>query len=212
MIPVYKNTFKQKKFNHNRCGLPSEQKLSSPGNMKGSGPYWGSYFVWNYTYSDMRGHTWASAENTINEEKFAVEQADKKSKNSLDFDNICGQYETAAGGTPDIGVFGLTIALSAAGCAPMASCRGHYSYGYHGREPQPIVMFYAKKSTAAAIFDLVSSMQAEDKDIVIINNTNLNQLSKSTHSDDMMMIIISSNSILNMMYLAQLIYNNREKF
>jgi hypothetical protein len=52
----------------------------------------------------------------------------------------------------ELGVAGLAYALSAAGCYPAASCRGH---GEHGWSTVPVVMFAADREHAMSLVPLV---------------------------------------------------------
>ena len=155
MIGIYKNSFNFKPFDATKCGLPSEKKLSAEGGRPGAEPYWGSYFVWNYMYSDLRGQNWTDTKLNIDGERQLFVELDKKANNKAEFETMIDRFEKLSGTTLDLGTNSICLAISAAGGAPIASCRGHQSSGYHGREPQPIIMFFAQSKLAQNIANVI---------------------------------------------------------
>lgn len=209
MIATYRNSFSHKPFDATKCGLPSEKKLSAIGGRTGAQPYWGSYFIWNYMYTDLRGQTWDDTKKNIDGERRLFADLDQKASNKTAFETMIDRFEKSTGTTLDLGTNSICMAISAAGGAPIASCRGHQASGYHGREPQPIIMFFAQPELAEKIIGLVDQLRTENKDIVMLNNTNMSQGQKQDHADDRKMIVLSSNCITNFIDLAELMYNAR---
>lgn len=209
MIPTYKNLFSFKQFDPTKCGLPSEKKLKAKGGRPGALPYWGSYFIWNYMYTDLRGQNWTDTKKNIDGERQLFNELDQKAKNKTDFEKMVDRFEKSTGSTLDLGTNSICMAISAAGGAPIASCRGHESFGYHGREAQPLIMFFAQASLANHIYNLVNQLRTQNKDIVMLNNTNMSPNHKEDHTDDRKMIVLSSNCITNFIDLAELMYNNQ---
>ena len=94
------------------------------------------YFVRGY--GDMRGETWGDASETLEMERefLALMLGDLSAAEAA----LCAEDRFELNGL-DLGVASAVVALSAANCAPIASCNG--GAGHH--EDYPCVAFYCPK-------------------------------------------------------------------
>jgi len=96
------------------------------------------YFVRGY--QDMRGLTWDDACETLKLEKKLIDRypgdlSDAEESVFEKEEDVSGLYGL------DLGIVSTVVALSAAGCAPVASCNG--ASGHH--EAYPLVAFCCRK-------------------------------------------------------------------
>jgi len=115
-------------------------------------------FLANNHYEDMRGFGWKDFLAAYKSERRIIEEVDGRSRTHKKFETMLeeisddqhrieelGEFEF------DIGVNSATIAVSACGCAPVSSCRGHILNG-----KRPYIAFWAKRETAEHITKLVT--------------------------------------------------------
>jgi hypothetical protein len=106
----------------------------------------------NRAYVDLRRMTWAEARGVRDLERESIERIESASDPEAEYAAIEDElFESDTGlyGL-DLGIAATTIALSAAGCVPFASCNGGAFGGRH-HEAYPLVVFYARSEAVSAL-------------------------------------------------------------
>jgi hypothetical protein len=109
-------------------------------------------------YQDLAGLSWEEAAECLDLERSLVARATEQTTTPGEFgelaDEVLGNYsdevdDLGPGGIYllDLGVIGLTAALSAAGCVPASSCSGHGSEA-------PYIRFAADPQRAAILLEM----------------------------------------------------------
>ncbi len=115
----------------------------------------------NRAYIDLRRMSWTEARRAAELERQLIERIESASDPAAEYEAIEDElFEDDVGlyGL-DLGVAGVVIALSAAGCVPFASCNAGAFGGRH-HESYPLIVFYAR---AEAVDDLLAA--AEEAEI-----------------------------------------------
>lgn len=99
----------------------------------------------NNEYRDFRGFSWEDANRILTLEEDLVNRIEESDDPNEAYQEALDElYEDDEGLLGlDIGVAGVVLSLSVAGCIPFTSCNGGV-YGGHHREHYPLVGFYAR--------------------------------------------------------------------
>lgn len=137
------NVIIERSINLGELGWPAESALATE-----------EYFV--RSYQDMRGLTWDDAYETLKLEKELIDRypGDLNDAEESMFEtekDISGLYGL------DLGIASTVVALSAAGCAPIASCNGAPSH----HEAYPLIAFYCRKGRVRDILKATEIAKCE---------------------------------------------------
>lgn len=109
-------------------------------------------YTGNREYADMRGLTWADAEETFQEEQLLITRIEAaqsaEDEYSIILDELCEDFGCLHG--LDIGVAATVVALSAAGCIPISSCNGG-AFGDFHHESHPLVALYVRPESFSTL-------------------------------------------------------------
>lgn len=204
MLLKFFNTFEGSKFKIQDLSMPSEEMLKSNGSHIGTGPYWGSYFQTNYLYKDLRkSFTPEQVVNLLGIEVNLIKDVITKSISPTDFETRIEEYEKKFNTTLEIGLNALTGALNLINCPTITACRGHLSAGYHGREAQPLICFFADKKTAKELEKLVKLAKKELGHDITISSVSARAMNGG-HGN----VVISSTNIIALVDFAGVIMLN----
>jgi len=97
----------------------------------------------NKEYVDFRGYSWTDANRVVTLEEEFIDQIENSNDPQTVYERIVDElYDEDEGLLGlDLGIAGVVVALSAAGCVPFASCNGGV-YGGHHHEHHPLVGFF----------------------------------------------------------------------
>lgn len=179
MIPQFEAKIVQK-VDLKKLAMPPERILASE-----------SGLMCNHSYRDLRGYWWDDYLEIADIEREIVESADKKSKTPKQFERLVKLRDDEMLDGIEAGVSGLVVALSALGCAPASSCRGHPNNHEYN---QPYVAFWATPTIGRKILPLVRG-----KEIAILNYNEF---------DFRRGLLIYSKNILPLMSLARALYEH----
>ena len=179
MIPQFEAKIVQK-VDLKKLAMPSRRILTCE-----------SGLVCNNNYTDLRGYWWDDYLEAAKIEAEIIESADKRSKTPEEFEELVGEEEHRVYDGLEAGVSGLVVALSALGCAPASSCRGHPNNHEYN---QPYVSFWATPTIARKLLPLVRG-----KEIAILNYNEF---------DFKKGLVIYSSSIVHLMSLALALYEH----
>jgi hypothetical protein len=122
----------------------------------------------NHCYMDMRGMTWVDFGRCYKNERRLLSRIDKDAQTTQQFEELLDKFDGGEeyGDVADdfyfcgmeTGIASPVIALSAMGCAPFSSCRGHP--GQVSREHAHVV-FFARKDMARRLMNLVKGSMLE---------------------------------------------------
>lgn len=127
-----------------RLYYPSQQEIFSEDGWSMFREYSPAYF----------GATWDEAMLSVEWEKSALRRLRERSKGAEDalLEELDNEWLQQPLGGLDLGIGGLVIALSAAGCAPLTSCSGHFGEGLWATFP--LVKVAAMPEHAAILIDI----------------------------------------------------------
>lgn len=114
----------------------------------------------NNEYRDFRGFSWEDADRILTFEEDLVNRIEDSDDTDDAYQEALDElYEDDEGLLGlDIGVAGVVLSLSVAGCIPFTSCNGGV-YGDYHREHYPLVGFYTRPKTAPTL--LKASAEAD---------------------------------------------------
>ena len=153
----------------------------------------------NHHYSDMRGMSWDEAKEALEIEKHIVEQADQKSRTKDEFEEAINRLvdEKADNWVSlkelEVGVAAATIVFSAAGGAPVSSCRGHQL----NEKPHPYIGGWIDKKQADILINICKDCNVSISSYIWEHNKG---------------VIISSRNIKEMMVFAERMIENARCF
>lgn len=115
-------------------------------------------FDGNRAFTDLRGMTWADLAETLETERAVLARLEAAIDLDAEYEAICDELLAEFGAAQlwslDPGVASATIALSALGAIPVASCNGGVLGGDH-KEEYPLVVFYLSPTAALDVIALV---------------------------------------------------------
>lgn len=100
----------------------------------------------NLEYRDLRDQSWEDANRILTFEEDLVHRIEDSADPEAMYEEILDElYDDDEGLLRlDLGVTGVVLSLSVAGCIPFTSCNGGVYGGYH-REYYPLVGFYTRR-------------------------------------------------------------------
>lgn len=117
-------------------------------------------FDGNRAFMDLRGMDWNDVAETLEIERGVLARLeaaiDLDAEEEAISEELVAEYGVEALWSLDPGVASATIALSALGATPVASCNGGVLGGHH-KEPYPLVAFYLPPTAAADVNALAQS-------------------------------------------------------
>jgi len=114
----------------------------------------------NHDYLDKRGFLWRDAQEALELELRIVEKADANSSTKDEFEHAINEFMENEPDSRvildefDVGVAAATMAFSAAGCAPVSSCRGHQI----NEEPHPYVGGWIDEKRAEILIQICKEL------------------------------------------------------
>lgn len=117
-------------------------------------------FDGNRAFMDLRGMDWTDVEETLEIERGVLARLeaadDLDDEEEAVTEELVSEYGVEALWSLDPGVASATIALSALGATPVASCNGGVLGGQH-KEAYPLVAFYLPAMAAAGVSALAEA-------------------------------------------------------
>ena len=183
MIPEYEND-NPGTLDPGLTSVPNDWELIEPDKME------------NRMYTDQRGIPWEMYGPIAEEEYRVISDASANADTEEQFDEILDNTESESEyNFPfEFGVRGISMALSATGCATITCCRAH-TYESHGSSPFPSVLFYAGKQRAQLLKQIATDLPV-----------------KLDNYHDTGMVILSTLNVTDMMNFGKAIFEHRADF
>ncbi|MBP6878281.1 hypothetical protein [Phenylobacterium sp.] len=121
------------------------------------------YLDGNQAFVDLGGMSWANLSETLEIERRILDRLERAPDLDEEEEAVIEELDAEFGADAlwglDPGVASATIALSALGATPVASCNGGVLGGQH-KEAYPLVAFYMPTGIAARVHELATAAQA----------------------------------------------------